>query len=166
MTPEQKARIEIDRMLTEAGWLVFDFKEANIHAGRGVAIREFHLKSGHGEADYLLYVDGQAAGVVEAKPAGHTLSVVEIQSDKYRNGLPDSLPAWFLPLPFCYQSTGIETCFTNGLDPDPRSRTVFSFHRPETLATWIDDGVTEKGVAAERNAHWTPTTYRSRLRRA
>ncbi len=145
-TPEQKARIEIDRMLTEAGWLVYDVKDANIHAGRGVAIREFSLKSGHGEVDYLLCVDGQAAGVVEAKPAGHTLTGVEIQSDKYRKGLPDSLPAWSRPLPFCYQSTGIETHFTNGLDHDPRSRTLFSFHRPETLAAWIDDSTTEKGV--------------------
>jgi len=164
MTPEEKARIEIDRMLTEAGWLICNMKDANIHAGCGVAIREFPLKTGHGEADYLLYVEGQAAGVVEAKPVGHTLSGVEIQSDKYRNGLPDSLPACFRPLPFCYQLTGVETCFTNGLDPAPRSRPIFSFHRPETLAAWIDDSASEKGVAAEQSAHWTPLTYRSRLR--
>ena len=139
MTPEDKAREQIDRMLDQAGWQVQDFRSASIHTGRGVAIRYFPLKPGHGEADYLLYVDGQAAGVVEAKPAGHTLSGVEIQSDQYKHGLPDTLPAWFRPLPFCYQSTGIETCFTNGLDPDPRSRTVFSFHRPETLAALIDE---------------------------
>jgi len=162
-TPEQEARTKIDEMLTQAGWLVQDMKQVNLHIGRGVAIREFPLKPGHGEADYLLYVDGQAAGVVEAKPAGHTLTGVEIQSDKYKNGLPDTLPAWFRPLPFCYQSTGVESRFTSNLDPDPRSRQVFSFHRPETLAAWIDDSSTEKERAAHRGPHWTPLTYRARL---
>lgn len=164
MTPEQEARIEIDRMLAESGWLVQDVKRVNLHAGRGVAIREFPLERGFGFADYLLYVDGQAAGVIEAKKAGTTLSGVEIQSDTYTQGLPPALSAWFRPLPFSYQSTGIETCFTNGLDPDPRSRRIFSFHRPETLAAWIDDSDTDKGVAAERGAHWQPQTYRGRLR--
>ena len=164
MTPEQEARMEIDRMLAEAGWLVRDVRSVNLHAARGVAIREFPLERCYGFAGYLLYVDGQAAGVIEAKKAGTTLSGVEIQSDKYTQGLPPALPAWFRPLPFSYQSTGIENCFTNGLDPDPRSRRIFSFHRPETLAAWIDDSATDKGVAAERGAHWQPQTYRSRLR--
>lgn len=31
----------------------------------------------------------------------------------------------------------METRFTNGLEPDPRSRPVFAFHRPETLAEWL-----------------------------
>ena len=58
----------------------------NVHASRGVAVREFPLRSGHGFADYLLYVDGRAAGVVEAKPEGHTLTGVEAQSGKYGAG--------------------------------------------------------------------------------
>lgn len=134
--PEEEARETIDRMLNLAGWAVQDFQDAHIHAKRGVAIRNFTLAAGHGFADYLLYVDGKAAGVIEAKKAGTTLTGVEIQSDKYKNGLPTTLPSWVTPLPFCYQSTGIETRFTNGLDPDPRSRNVFSFHRPETMAEW------------------------------
>src|SRR5206468_2114364 len=93
---------------------------------------------GFGHADYLLYVDGQAAGAVEAKPEGTTLTGVEIQSGKYSDGLPSELPAWVRPLPFLYESTGVETRFTNRLDPDPRSRNVFSFHRPSMLATWLD----------------------------
>ena len=100
----------------------------------GVAIREFPLTSGHGFADYLLYVDGKAAGVIEAKKAGVPLIGVEHQSERYVQGLPATLPAWRRPLPFAYESTGIETRFTNGLDPEPRSRPVFAFHRPETLA--------------------------------
>ncbi len=96
-SPEQEARTEIDRMLAEAGWLVQDVKNVNLHASRGVAIREFPLERGFGFADYLLYVDGKAAGVIEAKKAGVTLSGVEIQADKYTQGLPLALPAWFRP---------------------------------------------------------------------
>jgi type I restriction enzyme R subunit len=119
--PEQQAREEIDRLLKAAGWQVFDVAQANIHAARGVALREFPLESGYGFADYLLYIDGKAAGVIEAKKQGATLTGVEIQSGKYAQGLPASLPAWRRPLPFLYESTGIETHFTNGLDPAPRA---------------------------------------------
>jgi type I restriction enzyme R subunit len=134
--PEQQARSNIDALLEAAGWHVCDAAEANIHAARGVAIREFPLP-GYGFVDYLLYVDGQAAGVIEAKKEGVTLTGVETQSDKYTKGLPAGLPRWGNPLPFAYQSTGIETRFTNGLDPTPRSRPVFAFHKPELLAEWL-----------------------------
>lgn len=133
VTEEDKARENIDNLLIAAGWQVFDADKDNITAGRGVAIREFPLP-GHGFADYLLYVDGKAAGVIEAKKEGVTLTGVETQSDKYSKGLPQGLPRWGTPLPFSYQSTGVETRFTNGLDPAPRSHTVFAFHKPETLA--------------------------------
>ena len=136
MSPEAEARENIDALLSAAGWHVCDASTANIHAARGVAIREFPLP-GHGFADYLLYVDGKAAGVIEAKKAGVTLTGVETQSDKYTQGLPAALPRWGNPLPFSYQSTGIETRFTNGLDPTPRSRPVFAFHKPELLAEWL-----------------------------
>ena len=132
--PEDIAREEIDKMLEKSGWHVCDYKDANIHAHRGVVLRYFPLKQGHGEADYLFYVDAKAAGVIEAKKTGTTLSGVEVQSGKYTKGLPEGLPTWGNPLPFAYESTGEETQFTNGLDPDPRSRNVFSFHRPETLS--------------------------------
>jgi type I restriction enzyme R subunit len=135
-TPEDKAREKIDQALDRAGWKVQDVKGANLGAGRGVALRSFPLASGHGFADYLLYVDGKAAGIIEAKKEGVTLTGVEVQAEKYSKGLPQELPAYIRPLPFLYQSTGIETRFTNGLDPEPRSRAVFSFHRPETLASW------------------------------
>ncbi len=137
MNPEQEARQRIDDLLIRAGWAVQDAGTVNLYERRGVAVREFSLKAGHGEADYLLYVEGRAAGVVEAKRAGSTLTGVEPQSKKYSEGLPDNLPAWRRPLSFLYESTGVETRFTNGLDPDPRSRQVFAFHRPDTLAEWL-----------------------------
>ena len=139
MTPEARARQSIDALLAAAGWHVCNVADANIHAARGVAIREFPLNPGHGFADYLLYIDAKAAGVIEAKKEGATLTGVEVQSARYAQGLPASLPAWVRPLPFSYESTGIETHFTQGLDPQPRARAVFAFHRPETLANWLQD---------------------------
>ncbi len=78
-----------------------------------------------------------AIGVIEAKKAGSPLVAIEIQTAKYSQGLPDNIPAPRRPLPFCYQSTGIETRFTNLLEPDARRRPVFAFHKPETLSQWI-----------------------------
>ena len=141
MPPEQQARENIDRLLVQAGWAVQNANAVNLYAGDGVAVREFSLKPSHGSADYLLYVNRKAAGIVEAKPEGHTLAGVETQSEKYSTGLPDNLPAHLRPLPFLYQSTGVETRFTNLLDPEPRSRALFAFHKPETLAAWL--GVSE-----------------------
>jgi type I restriction enzyme R subunit len=136
-TPEDKARQKIDEALEGCGWVVQDLRGVNLAAARGVVVRNFPLAMGHGFADYLLYIDGKAAGIIEAKKEGATLTGVEIQTAKYSEGLPQQLPAYVRPLPFLYQSTGIETRFTNRLDPAPRSRHVFSFHRPVTLAEWI-----------------------------
>ena len=135
--PEANAREEIDVRLRDAGWVIQDMDAINLSAGRGVAIREFPLAPGHGFADYLLYVDRRAVGVVEAKKVGETLSSFEIQEEKYSTGLPAALPAALRPLPFLYLSTGIETRFKSLLDPEPRNRNVFSFHRPDTLAEWL-----------------------------
>lgn len=135
--PEQRARQDIDALLRAAGWAVQDVAHVDLQAARGVAIREFPLAAGHGFADYLLYVDGRACGLIEAKKQGATLTGVEAQSARYSQGLPAALPAWRRPLPFVYESTGVETHFTNGLDPAPRARNVFAFHRPEMLAEWL-----------------------------
>src|SRR5438046_7353784 len=135
-TPEQRARREIDADLAAAGWLVQDRHDLDLTAGRGIAVREFPMKSGFGFADYLLYLDRRAIGAVEAKPEG-TLTGVEAQSAKYAAGLPDNLPAHKRPLPFLFESNGAVTYFTNGLDPIPRSRQVFNVPRPETLADFI-----------------------------
>ncbi len=154
MTPEQKARVSIDTLLQQAGWHVCDMANANIHAARGVALREFPLNTSFGFADYLLYIDGKAAGVIEAKKEGSTLTGVEVQSARYAQGLPSALPAWRRPLPFNYESTGIETHFTQGLDPEPRARAVFAFHRPETLAAFLKD-VPANTVQEPRPAYLT-----------
>jgi type I restriction enzyme R subunit len=138
LSAEDKARVEIDKMLDAAGWAVQDARGVNLAAARGVAVREFILEPPHGRADYLLFVDREAVGVIEAKPEGATLTGVEWQSAKYLDGLPDWVTSALEgALPFAYQSTGVETRFTNTLDPEARSRQVFWFHRPETLAAWV-----------------------------
>ena len=85
--PEAAARKNIDTALETAGWVVQDANAADLSAATGVAVREFPLGPGHGSADYLLYVDSQAVGVVEAKPEGTPLTGVELQSEKYSTGL-------------------------------------------------------------------------------
>ena len=168
MTPEEKARVNIDRLLEQAGWSVQNADSINLYAGSGVAVREFPLRSGHGKADYLLYVNQKAAGVVEAKPEGSTLTGVEIQSEKYSTGLPDNLPAHHILLPFLYESTGAETQFTNRLDPEPRSRLVFSFHSPKTLASWLDvpEAPSTSGhrIVEEKGSYITAQNLRQKLK--
>jgi type I restriction enzyme, R subunit len=134
-TPEQRARDAIDRQLIAAGWVVQDRDAIDFNAGRGIAVREY--LTAVGEADYLLFVDRRPLGVIEAKPEdwGYRITVVEEQSGGYAS----ARLKWFTnttPLPFVYESTGVITRFTDGRDPKPRSREVFSVHRPETLAEW------------------------------
>jgi type I restriction enzyme R subunit len=136
LTPEQKARQQIDAMLVASGWVIQDYKAADFSAGRGIVLREVPLKSG--PCDYLLLVDRRPVGVIEAKKEGTTLSTVAEQSSRYASNLPDFLAAGLTgTLPFLYESTGAETFFRDERDPAPRSRLVFAFHRPETLAEWL-----------------------------
>ncbi len=168
LAPEQAARQKIDALLGAAGWTVADVAQANILGARGVAVREFPLATGFGFADYLLYVDGKAAGIIEAKKLGATLTGVEAQSGRYAQGLPGSLPAWRRPLPFVYESTGAETHCTNALDPEPHARNVFAFHRPETLSEWLaalpQATVLSTGGPAADQAAFAPATFLARVR--
>ena len=131
LKPEEKARQEIDRMLAASGWQVQSMQNLNLGAAYGIAVREFPLTTGF--ADYLLFANRKAVGVIEAKAQGITLSEVANQSDKYLSGLPANVPHVHEPLPFAYESTGIETFFRDIRDPEPSSRRVFCFHAPEVL---------------------------------
>lgn len=134
--PEQIARDRIDAKLDEAGWHVQDKATLDWNAGRGIAVREYPTDTG--PADYVLFVDKRAVGVIEAKPKdwGHKITTVEEQSSDYAA----AKLKWINnkePLPFVYESTGVITRFTDGRDPKPRSREVFTFHRSETMAEWL-----------------------------
>jgi type I restriction enzyme R subunit len=90
--------------------------------------------------DYLLFIDGNPVGVVEAKAEdkGVSLTTAAEQSKRYaESGLKHMLS---IPdIRFAYESTGIQTNFCDYHDTKARSREVFSFHRPETLSEWIKD---------------------------
>ena len=136
LTPEQLARRQIDAQLVACGWVVQNYKQFKPTIGRGIALREAPLKSG--TCDYLLLVDRKAVGVLEAKKEGTSLSGVAEQSAHYAENLPDFIQS-AVPgsLPFLYESTGVEMFFRDERDPEPRSRRLFAFHRPETLAAWL-----------------------------
>jgi type I restriction enzyme R subunit len=171
LTAEQRARVLIDRQLTDAGWSVQNRTELNLFASQGVAVREVIMAAGHGRADYLLYVDQRAVGAIEAKPEGTTLSGVEWQSAMYAEGLPPEVRLRALTtdgrLPFIFEASGTETHFTNGYDPAPRARRIFNVPRPETLARIIRDAETDPDNPTWRGkVHHMPALHTDGLRPA
>jgi len=136
-TPEQQAREKIDQQLRAAGWAIQDYPKVNPAAALGIATCEYPTDTG--PVDYLLMVDKKPVGVIEAKRAkeGERITTVEDQSERYAT----SQLKWSVKedtLPFVYESTGILTHFRDLRDPKPRSRRVFSFHRPETMKQWLE----------------------------
>lgn len=159
---EVQVRKRLDAMLRAAGWDVQDSgADLNLHVqgdrrGNGVAVRE--VTTAQGRADYALYVDRKLVGVIEAKREGADLSAAEAQADRYADHLTDAqqrLTAWRTPLPFRYVSDGGETRFRSVLDPDSRTRRIFSFHQPRTLARWVRQAEEDEQAPS----------YRARLRR-
>ena len=138
--PEQMARDNIDRQLVSCGWIIQDKKKFNLAAGLGIAIREYQTDIG--PADYVLFVDKKPVGIIEAKreEEGVRLTTVEDQSSQYANAKLRLLNND--PLPFVYESTGEITRFTDYRDLKPRSRNVFTFHRPETFVQWLSQSKT------------------------
>lgn len=136
MTPETKARQQIDQKLEQAGWVIQDIKQLNLSAGIGVAVREYPTDTG--PADYVLFVNRNAVGVIEAKrdSAGENLTVTESQTERYAT----AILRWRkdnTPLRFLFEATGQIIRFTDNSDPAPRSREVFHFFKPEQLAAWL-----------------------------
>ncbi|MCX6964989.1 MAG: DEAD/DEAH box helicase family protein [Verrucomicrobia bacterium] len=138
--PEQIARDAIDAQLRAAGWVVQNKDAINFHDGQGQAVREYPTDTG--PADYMLFVDAKPVGLVEAKreTLGHNITTVEEQTVEYAAARPKWIQSNGEPLPFLYETTGVLTRFTDQRDPKPRSREVFSFHRPERLREWLGGG--------------------------
>lgn len=141
--PEQIARDNIDKQLIACGWIIQDKNKLNLAAGLGIAIREYQTDIG--PADYVLFVDKKPIGIIEAKrqEEGVRLTTVEEQSSQYAHAKLRLLNND--PLPFVYESTGEVTRFTDYRDPKPRSRNVFTFHRPETFVQWLAQVKTLRG---------------------
>ena len=113
MTPEEQARVNIDKLLEQSGWLVQDYKHLNLGASLGIAVREFPTLKG--PADYMLFIKRKAVGVLEVKSEGVTLRGVTEQSERYLRNFPDDIPH-ITPLRFAYESIGVETIFRDRLD--------------------------------------------------
>lgn len=133
--PEQLARDIIDKQLLACGWVIQSKNQINLNASTGVAVREYQTDIG--PADYVLFVDKKPVGIIEAKRAeeGVHLTMHEDQSEGYATATLKHLDND--PLPFVYESTGDVTRFTDYRDIKPRSRPVFTFHRPETFLEYI-----------------------------
>lgn len=149
MTPEAKARQAIDQKLVAAGWVIQDIKQIDLSAGTGIAVREYPTDTG--PADYVLFVQRRAVGVIEAKrdEAGENLTVTEDQTERYATATlkwrKDSQS-----LPFLFEATGQIIRFTDGRDPLPRSREIFHFFLPQTLAEWLAQPDTLRRRLAEQ----------------
>ena len=141
--------MQIDEKLTQAGWIVQDVKQLNLAAASGIAVREYPTNTG--PADYVLFVDRVACGVIEAKKdaAGETLTATETQTSRYAT----AHIKWRkdqAPLRFLFEATGQIIRFTDGADPAPRSREIFHFFKPSQLAEWLKQGNTLRRRLAER----------------
>jgi type I restriction enzyme R subunit len=136
VTPEQKAREVIDVKLIQSGWAIQNVKTLDPTASLGVAVREFPTSTG--PVDYALFVDGLPVGVVEAKKSelGENITTVEEQSARYAHSTFKWVKVDYR-IRFVYEATDTLTRFTDYNDIKFRSRTVFSFHRPESLAALL-----------------------------
>lgn len=158
MKPEDKARVTIDKKLIESGWTIQDVKSLNLSASLGIAVREFPTSTG--PVDYALFLEGIPVGVIEAKKSelGENITSVESQSARYAT----STFKWIkneYRIRFAYEATDKLTRFTDYDDIKYRSRTVFSFHRPETLLDLLKQPDTIRNNM-KRFPEFDPTGFR------
>lgn len=141
MTPEEKARVKIDRMFEEAGWQVISRDEytPNLTAA---AIKEGLLKHNL-EADYFLFINGKAVGVLEAKRAEIDVDCDEVkgQAEKYVNNVPSIYAAYEKPLRIIYLSNGEKVLFYDYAKKDGNYIEINRIHTPKEIVDilGIDD---------------------------
>ena len=121
----------------------------NLGAQQGIAVREYPTDTG--PADYVLFVDRLAVGVIEAKrdEAGEHLTDTEAQTARYAH----AALKWRrggAPLTFLFEATGQIIRFTDGRHPLARSREIFHFFQPAQLATWLAQPDTLRRRLAEQ----------------
>ena len=101
------------------------------------------MASGHGRADYLLFVDQKAVGAIEAKPSSTPLAGVEPQSAKYSTGLPDGpVGVGVGRCRSCTRRPVTRRCSPTASTPTREAGRSFAFHRPETWPAGYGSGVT------------------------
>lgn len=137
MTPEEKARVRIDQWLNDSGWKVINRDEFEQNSS-AVAVRE-GLLEGNKEADYFLFINGKAIGVLEAKreeidPSG---DMVCEQVETYAKSVPNFYTAYQKPIPFLYTSNGKEFYFRDFRDKDSDYEPIAVMHKPKKLAEML-----------------------------
>lgn len=137
MTPEEKARIKIDQMFADAGWKVVD-RESYSPTLTAAAIRE-GLLEGNREADYFLFINGMAVGILEAKreEVDVTSDVVCEQAILYARGVPNYYKAFSRPLPIIYQSNGETTYFRDFRADDSYLIELNRIHTPKEIVKML-----------------------------
>lgn len=133
MTPEEKARIKIDQWFADAGWEVINRDEYE-PTSTAVAIREGLLK-GNLEADYFLFINGKAVGVLEAKREETYAfsSVVCEQAALYARSVPNIYQTYQKPLPFIFTSNGKELYFCDFREQDHYFKQIMTIPTPHEL---------------------------------
>ena len=133
MTPEEKARQKIDQWFTDAGWKVLD-REDYEPTYSAVAIREGLLK-GNLEADYFLFLNGKAVGVLEAKKEDIDVSSNKVceQAVLYARSVPKIYQAYQKPLPFIFTSNGKELYFCDFRKQDSCFKQITTIPTPYEL---------------------------------
>lgn len=151
MHPEEKARLVIDQKLEAAGYVLQDMSELNPAASLGVVVREYGTDSG--PADYLIFIDKKPVGFIEAKPhdKGEKLITVAEQTKRYAESKLKYVKG-NVDIRFGYEATDVLVHFCDYHDVDYRTRSIFSFHRPEQLKAWLDDDDTLRN----RMKHFPP----------
>ena len=137
MLPEEKARLKIDKLLNEAGWEICE-RKAYTPLFSSAAVREALLK-GSKEADYLLFINGKAVGVLEAKRAENPLNQdVVIQAEDYCKLTQHWCPTFEKPLPLVYLSNGEKILFKNLRYPDSEYEEITKMHNAKKIAELLD----------------------------
>lgn len=133
MTPEEKARIKIDQWFADAGWEVINRDEYE-PTSTAVAIREGLLKDNL-EADYFLFINGKAVGVLEAKreETDAFSSIVCEQAALYAKSVPNIYQTYQKPLPFIFTSNGKELYFCDFREQDHYFKQIMTIPTPHEL---------------------------------
>nr|DAT50043.1 MAG TPA: Chromatin remodeling complex ATPase [Bacteriophage sp.] len=132
MLPEEKARVKIDKQLRNAGW---DIISRNEYLPNSTTAVKEALMVGNTESDYLLFVDGKAIAVVEAKREENPLGdEVKKQAEDYAVSPQSWYALWFEKLiPLVYMANGNKIYFKNMLVEDSEYEELSQMHSPKKM---------------------------------
>ena len=137
MTPEEKARVKIDKQLNNAGW---DIVSRDEYIPMSTTAVKEALMQGNTESDYLLFIDNKAIAVLEAKREENDLGEeVADQAEGYATHPQGWYGLWFDKLiPLVYMANGKKILFKNMLtDPEGEYTEISEMHSPKKTLQMI-----------------------------